>query len=366
MNFIAVILSEWSLNLPSFFGYFMSGKKKILFLTGSINQTIQMHSIAKFLPQFDCYFSQFFSENIFISKAIELGVLDTTIMGNPLRKRAEDYIYQHQLPNDYKAKLNSYDLVVFCSDMLFPKKFLTTKTIWVQEGMIDPYTWLSAFIQKMGIPRYWSFGTSLNGTSNLCDVYCAASEGYKKYFISKGTDENKIIVTGIPNYDHLIQHIENDFEHHGYVMVATTDMRETYRYENRTKFLQQCVEIADGRKMLFKLHPNEKKDRAIREIKENCPADTLIYTDGPTNEMIANCVELITQYSTVVYTGIALGKKVHSFFDHADLLEKMPIQNGGESAQRIAKICESYLEFTGSKAAFLNHLPSHSQKETYV
>jgi len=366
MNFIAVILSEWSLNLPSFFGYFMSGKKKILFLTGSINQTIQMHSIAKFLPQFDCYFSQFFSENIFISKAIELGVLDTTIMGNPLRKRAEDYIHQHQLPNDYKAKLNSYDLVVFCSDMLFPKKFLTTKTIWVQEGMIDPYTWLSAFIQKMGIPRYWSFGTSLNGTSNLCDVYCAASEGYKKYFISKGTDENKIIVTGIPNYDHLIQHIENDFEHHGYVMVATTDMRETYRYENRPKFLQQCVEIADGRKMLFKLHPNEKKDRAIREIKENCPADTLIYTDGPTNEMIANCVELITQYSTVVYTGIALGKKVHSFFDHADLLEKMPIQNGGESAQRIAKICESYLEFTGSKAAFLNHLPSHIQKETYV
>jgi len=366
MNFIAVILSEWSLNLPTFFGYFMSGKKKILFLTGSINQTIQMHSIAKFLPQFDCYFSQFFSENIFISKAIELGVLDTTIMGNPLRKRAEDYIHQHQLPNDYKAKLNSYDLVVFCSDMLFPKKFLTTKTIWVQEGMIDPYTWLSAFIQKMGIPGYWSFGTSLNGTSNLCDVYCAASEGYKKYFISKGTDENKIIVTGIPNYDHLIQHIENDFEHHGYVMVATTDMRETYRYENRPKFLQQCVEIADGRKMLFKLHPNEKKDRAIREIKENCPADTLIYTDGPTNEMIANCVELITQYSTVVYTGIALGKKVHSFFDHADLLEKMPIQNGGESAQRIAKICESYLEFTGSKAAFLNHLPSHIQKETYV
>ena len=366
MNFIVVILSEWSLNLPSFFGYFMSGKKKILFLTGSINQTIQMHSIAKFLPQFDCYFSQFFSENVFISKAIELGVLDTTIMGNPLRKRAEDYIHQHQLPNDYKAKLNSYDLVVFCSDMLFPKKFLTTKTIWVQEGMIDPYTWLSAFIQKMGIPGYWSFGTSLNGTSNLCDVYCAASEGYKKYFISKGTDENKIIVTGIPNYDHLIQHIENDFEHHGYVMVATTDMRETYRYENRPKFLQQCVEIADGRKMLFKLHPNEKKDRAIREIKENCPADTLIYTDGPTNEMIANCVELITQYSTVVYTGIALGKKVHSFFDHADLLEKMPIQNGGESAQRIAKICESYLEFTGSKAAFLNHLPSHIQKETYV
>jgi hypothetical protein len=82
--------------------------------------------------------------------------------------------------------------------------------------------------------------------------------------------------------------------------------------------------------------------------------------------MIANCEELITQYSTVVYTGIALGKKVHSFFDLTDLLEKMPVQNGGESAQRIAKICETYLEFTGSKEAFLNQLPSNIQQETYV
>jgi hypothetical protein len=34
--------------------------------------------------------------------------------------------------------------------------------------------------------------------------------------------------------------------------------------------------------------------------------------------MIANCSTLITQYSTVVYTGIALGKEVHSYFDVSD------------------------------------------------
>lgn len=345
---------------------FMCGKKKILFLTGSINQTIQMHSISKFLSQFDCYFSQFFSGNLLIAKAIEWGILDTTIMGNPLRKRAEDYILKHKLPNDYKAQINSYDLVVFCSDMLFPKKFLNTKTIWIQEGMIDPYTILSAFIQKTGIPRYWSFGTSLNGTSNLCDIYCAASEGYKNYFIQNGTEKRKLIVTGIPNYDNLTQYGQNNFEHQGYVMVATTDMRETYRYENRPQFLLKCVDIAGGRKLLFKLHPNEKKDRAIQEIKENCPADTLIYTEGPTNEMIANCEELITQYSTVVYTGLAFGKKVHSFFDLEELQEKMPIQNGGRSAQSIAKICENYLEFVGSKEEFLNLLPQNIQNELYV
>jgi len=327
--------------------------KNILFLTGSINQTSQMHAIASHLSSHNCFFSQFFSDDFFISKAIEFGILDTTIMGNPLRKRAESYLAEKQLIRDYKAVENTYDLVVFCSDMLFPKKFANTKTIWVQEGMIDPYTTLSAIIQKLKLPRYWSFGTSLNGTSNLCDIYCAASEGYKKYITHHGTDENKVIVTGIPNYDNLVTYANNDFPYHNYVMVATTDMRETFRYENRPLFLKKCVEIAAGRPLLFKLHPNEKTQRAIQEIRDHCPESTMIFTEGPTNEMIANCDELITQYSTVVYTGIALGKKVHSYFELDELHEKLPIQNGGTSAKSIANLCEAYLEFDGPKNEFL-------------
>jgi hypothetical protein len=333
-------------------------RKNILFLTGSINQTSQMHAIATHLHAYNCFFSQFFSDDFFISKAIKLGILDTTIMGNPLRQRAEAYMQENQLAQDYKALKNKYDLVVFCSDMLFPQKFANTKTIWVQEGMIDPYTSLSAIIQKLKLPRYWSFGTSLNGTSNLCDIYCAASEGYKNYISYHGTDENKIVVTGIPNYDNLVKYANNDFPYHGYVMVATTDMRETFRYENRPMFLKKCVEIAAGRPLLFKLHPNEKSQRAIQEIKEHCPKDAMIFTEGPTNEMIANCEELITQYSTVVYTGIALGKKVHSFFDLEELHEKLPIQNGGNSAQMIANLCEAYLEFEGPKKEFLSSFPT--------
>ena len=137
-------------------------------------------------------------------------------MGNPLRKKAESYMAQNQLNLDYKALENSYDLVVFGSDMLFPQKFVNTKTVWVQEGMIDPYTTLSSIIQKLKLPRYWSFGTSLNGTSNLCDIYCAASEGYKKYITHYGTDEKKVIVTGIPNYDNLEKFANNDFPYHSY------------------------------------------------------------------------------------------------------------------------------------------------------
>src|SRR5471030_658804 len=126
-------------------------------------------------------------------------------------------------------------------------------------------------------------------------------------------------------------------------MVATTDMRETFRIENRPAFIRKAVEIADGRKLLFKLHPNEKFERAEAEIRKHSPAGTLIYRTGNTNHMIANCSELITQYSTVVYIGLALGKKVHSYFDIDKLKKLAPVQNGGMSAYNIAQICRDVL-----------------------
>ncbi|HKC67135.1 MAG TPA: hypothetical protein VKG26_02815, partial [Bacteroidia bacterium] len=131
------------------------------------------------------------------------------------------------------------------------------------------------------------------------------------------------------------------------------DIRETMRSDDRVKFIKQSVEIANGRQLIFKLHPNEKKERAIAEIKRHTPANTLIFIDGNTNHMIANCDELITQYSTVVYVGIALGKKVYSYFDVEELNRLMPIQNNGESAKNIADICGNYIYYKGSGAAFL-------------
>ena len=69
--------------------------------------------------------------------------------------------------------------------------------------------------------------------------------------------------------------------------------------------------------------------------------------------MIANCDELITQYSTVVYIGIALGKKVHSYFDVDELRKRIPMQNGGTSAQSIAELCLAYLNYKGTGVEFL-------------
>jgi hypothetical protein len=183
-------------------------------------------------------------------------------------------------------------------------------------------------------------------------MYCAASHGYKDQFVRMGTDASKIFVTGIPNYDNVQSFMDNDFPYRDYVMVATSDIRETFNKDNREEFLARCVEIANGRQLIFKLHPNEEKERAVAEIRRIAPPGALVYTDGNTSHMVANCEELITQYSTVVYIGIALGKKVHSYFDVEKLKSLTPIQTGGTSAATIAEICRSFLAYNGKKQDF--------------
>lgn len=331
-------------------------KKKILFITGSMNQTTQMQQIADELSGYDCWFSQIFTDspahNVLL-KYTKIG--EPTIFGSSFKENAEKYLTQQGYKIDFKAELNAYDLVVYCSDMVIPMRMQHKKLVWVQEGMVDPYTPWSNVVKKLHLPPYWSGNTSLNGSSNVCDIYCAASEGYKNYFSMRGTEGGKIFVTGMVNYDNLRQYSANNFPHHGYVMVATSDMRETYRRDDRLDFIKHCVKIAKGRPLLFKLHPNEEIDRAVPEIKNNTPKGTLIYWNGSTNDMIANCDELITQYSTVVYTGIALGKNVHSYFEVEELKRLLPIQNNGTSAKNIAHIVRNFVEFEGKKEDFAKY-----------
>lgn len=313
-----------------------------------------MHQISKHLGEYDCWFSQVFADLHLMRLAIKYTpFLDGTVLAPHFKVKTENYLQQHGLQIDYEGLKNEYDLVVYCTDMVVAEKFRKTKIIWVQEGMIDKRTILSDLVQLLGLPPYCCGDTSLNGSTNICDIYCTASEGYKNYLAKHGADPERLIVTGIPNFDNHVQFLDNDFPFHNYVMVATTDMRETCRFENRPAFIKRCVKIADGRQMLFKLHPNEKVERAEAEIKKYAPVGTLIYSSGNTSHMIANCCELITQYSTVVYTGIALGKKVHSYFNIDELKRLAPIQNGGVSAKNIAQICSSFVKFDGKKEDFL-------------
>jgi len=322
-------------------------KKKILFLTGSLNQTIQMHKIASHLsPDFNCYFSQIFDDSMAINLLLKTGLVETVVISDTYREKAERYYKEHGLKSDYRGETlgNTYNLVVMCSDLIFPKKFKNTKTIFVQEGMTDPMTIWSKIIHSMGLPGYYALSTALNGATDQCDIYCVASQGYKDKFAEAGTDESKIIVTGMPNFDDMHSYFNNDFPYKNYVLAATSDIRELYGFDNRKKFIKNCVEIAAGRQLIFKLHPNEVKERAVGEIRKYAPSNALIFTDGNANHMVANSSVLITQYSTLGYVGLELGKEVHSYFDIDELKRLAPLQNNGTSSQKIATICRTYLD----------------------
>lgn len=331
--------------------------RKALFTVGSINQTTQMHKISKHLPDYDCYFSQFFGLHWWIRLGDTLHITDNTIIGenSHFKKESDEYLEQNNLRNDYRGEVynNKYDIIVLCADLMFPRPARKIKNIYVQEGMTDPLNFVGKIVNFLPIPNYWTFDTQLMGASNKPDIYCVASEGYKEHFVKLGADPRKMIVTGIPNYDNAAQYLDNDFPHKDYVLVATSDIRETFRKEDREAFLKEAVKIANGRQMIFKPHPNEEKERFVREVKANTPPETLIFERGNVEHMIANCEELITQYSTVVYTGIALGKKVHSYFDVKQLEKMTPLQNGGRSAERIADVIRNYVEFDGNGIEFL-------------
>ncbi len=222
-----------------------------------------------------------------------------------------------------------------------PKAIRNKKVILIQEGMTDPENWVYHLVRRFKLPRYLA-STSTNGLSQQYNYFCVASEGYRDFFQSKGIAEEKLVVTGIPNFDNAAQYLDNDFPFKNYVLVATSDARETFKRDNRPAFIRDCVEIANGRPLIFKLHPNENVKRATAEIHQHAPG-SLIYADGDINPMIANCDVLICQYSTVVYTGLALGKEVHSYFDVDMLREMMPLQNGGTSGRNIAEVCRRLL-----------------------
>ncbi|MDX9923145.1 MAG: CDP-glycerol glycerophosphotransferase family protein [Ignavibacteriaceae bacterium] len=332
--------------------------KKILFIGGSVNQTSMMHQISLKMEDCDSYFSPYYGDG-YIDFFAKRGVLDFSILGGEFKKSTENYLNSNNLKIDYQGKENNYDLVFTGSDLIIPKNILDKRIILVQEGMTDPENFMFHLVKHLGLPR-WMASTSVTGLSDLYDILCVASEGYKELFIRKGVKPEKIVVTGIPNFDNLKTYLNNNFPMKNFVLVATSDSRETFKYENRKKFILDCVKIANGKQLIFKLHPNENFKKATKEINKYAP-DALVYTSGDINEMIANCDILITKYSSVSYVGISLGKVVHSYFDIEELKRLTPIQNNGTSAERIAKIALHLLEHPKSYPININEFQNLSE-----
>lgn len=308
---------------------------KILFICGSLNQTTIMHQISQYFDLSDCFFTPYYGD-AFINYLADKQVLDFSILGGQFKKNTLEYLAINNLQIDYRGNGNDYSLVFTCSDLLIPSNIKDKKVILVQEGMTDPENFLYHLVKTFRLPRYFA-STSTTGLSNSFDKFCVASEGYKEFFIRKGIPEEKLVVTGIPNFDNCKEYLNNGFPFKNFVLVATSDTRETFKYENRKKFILNALDIAGDRDVIFKLHPNENIERASAEIKKYAP-DAKIFSTGNTSEMIANCDVLITKYSSVVYIGLALEKEVYSDFDISLLKKLTPIQNNGASAQNIAEV----------------------------
>ncbi|MGH8533607.1 MAG: hypothetical protein ACREV1_12975 [Gammaproteobacteria bacterium] len=295
-----------------------------------------VHQVARQLPQFEAYFTPYYCDG-FIKLVCRTGLLDFTVMGGQFLQQTLKYLETHRLALDIEGGHGPYDLVVTCSDLIVPRNLLGTKLVLVQEGMTDPETLAFHLVKVLKLPR-WIAHTAATGLSDLYDIFCVASDGYRDLFIRKGVRPDKIRVTGIPNFDDCASFLRNDFPYRDYVLVATSDRRETYNYENRRRFIYKANGIAAGRQIIFKFHPNENAERARREVERYSPG-ALSFSDGNTDHMIANCKALITRFSSVVYVAAALAKEVHCDLPANEVKRLLPIQNGGRSAANIANEC---------------------------
>ncbi len=319
--------------------------KKILYICGSMNQTTQMHKISLELSEHEAYFSPFFATG-FLGFLNRLKLIEYTIVGEVFKRNALNYIKENKLNLDYRAKRDDYDLVIISQDITFPSNIKKFKTILVQEGMTDPPDWRYHVTRFLHLYR-WCASTSMTGLSHQYDYFCVASEGFRKQFIERGINANKIRVTGIPNFDNLNEMKELKFEHKNFVLVATSDIRETLKYENRKKFIKYALKIANGRKLIFKLHPNENVKKRIAEIKKYAP-DALVYHGVSIDPLLANCDVFITKFSSTIFPAFVLGKEVHCAIDNEELKKLVPIQNNGTSAKNVAEVANELLESSHS------------------
>ncbi len=306
-----------------------------------MNQTTQMHQVSEHLREYEHFFSPYYVHG-FDEILRRLGLVEFTISGNKLAGRCLRYLQDQGLPIDYRGRNRPYDLVVTCSDVYLQKNIRDNRIVLVQEGITDPESIISHLVKRFRFLPLWWAGTSMTGLSNAYRAFCVASEGYRDFFIRKGARPEKIVVTGIPNFDDCRRYCSNDFPHRHYVLACTSPLRETFRGDNREAFIRRAVELAGQRQIIFKLHPNENVKRATREIRRHAPG-SMVFTTGSAEEMIANCDVLITQFSSTAFVGLALGKETHSDFDIDELRRLTPVQNGS-AALNIANVCRRFLE----------------------
>ena len=188
----------------------MTVRKRILFICGSMNQTTQMHQISRHLAEYEQAFTPFFCDGVHEAMR-RMKMLEFTIIGDKLAKRCHQYLQAENLAIDYKGHRGAYDLVLTCSDVFLQNSIRGSRIVLVQEGITDPEDRNFRLVQRhRWLPR-WMAGTAATGLSDAYRAFCVASDGYRDFFVRKGANADKIVVTGIPNFDNCQRYRDNGF-----------------------------------------------------------------------------------------------------------------------------------------------------------
>ena len=220
-------------------------RPRILFIGGTINHTTQVQQIAAELPECEHAFTWYYCDGV-LDLFRRLGALESTAAGGKLRARCLAHLEAHGLPLDLGGQNGPYDLAITCSDMVVPRNLRRRPLLLVQEGMTDPEDLIFHLVRALRLPPWIAATSSATGLSHAYQRFCVASDGYRDLFVKKGVPPEKIVVTGIPNFDNCGRFAENDFPHRGYVLVCSSDIRETARWENRLDFIRKVLRIAAG------------------------------------------------------------------------------------------------------------------------
>jgi|KBSMisStandDraft_5_1062788.scaffolds.fasta_scaffold92619_1 hypothetical protein len=318
---------------------------RVLFVCGSPNQTGQMLQIARALPEVEAWFTPYYSDSPHYVATLKVGLFEPAIHGHKRRGICVDELNRLGLRIDLAAERNAYDLWVCPNDAIIPSGVSRVPWVLVQEGIMEQPNWRTWVWRYTRLMPRGIATTAVFGLTKRYEKFCVASEGYRKQFLAEGIPADKLVVTGIPNFDDFARFRDNDFPHHGYVLVCTSDGRETMMKVDRPALLARSVEMAAGRQLIFKLHPNENVERATREILAIAPS-ALVFADGNAEEMVANCDVLITEHSSLTFCGLALGKEVHTNLPLEQVEALLPVQNR-RAAEEIADVIRGVLRARG-------------------
>lgn len=185
----------------------MTREKRILFICGSLSQTIQMQEIAKQLPHHDCRFTPYYGDE-YESWLVQAAVADGTIDGQKARTLCLKYLNDQKLPVDMSGELEDYRLIVTSTDLTVQRSTPQVPVVLVQERFIVEHPSYFGLVNWQNVLRRWLSRTIRFNSDGRYDRLCVASEWYKEEYIRNGADPARIIVTGIPGVE------GNGFEAH--------------------------------------------------------------------------------------------------------------------------------------------------------